>query len=187
MYNILLIGDSLTDLGFNNGWGYYMKLWYKNKATIINKAICKYTSQMIKNMFMSLIEQTNIQLCTILLGTNDCYNPDLFVSPEHYKKNILSMIDSLREINPCCLILLITPPICKYHHGILDYVYQIYQIIGERPYITLIDLYHGQNNIDLTDLDVDGLHLNKMGNWKIYLKIKDAIENHLQFFTPNSL
>ena len=40
MYNIFLIGDSQTDLGFKNGWGYFFKQWYQNKATIYNKSIC---------------------------------------------------------------------------------------------------------------------------------------------------
>lgn len=187
MYNILLIGDSHTEFGFRNGWGLHLKGWYHNKATVINKGICKYSSQMIKDIFLKLIEKQTFHLCTILLGTNDCYNPNSLVSPVVYKQNILFMIDTLRKINPTCLIFLITPPICKIHADIMQYVEKIYQIIGERPFITLIDLYNGTNNIDYSDLNSDGVHLNSSGNWKIFSKIKDTIENHISFFAPHSL
>jgi lysophospholipase L1-like esterase len=183
MYNILLIGDSLTDLGYHshNGWGYYMKLRYNNKANIINKGICNYSSQMIKDLFYNLLDNSIIHLYTILLGTNDCYNNNVYVSPNQYKENILFMIDTIRNTNPNCFILLITPPICSYHNGIYEYVDRIYQIIKERQDITLIDLHNGPNNIELIDLDKDGLHFNKKGNWKIYTKVKDAVEKHLYF------
>jgi lysophospholipase L1-like esterase len=187
MYNILLIGDSHTELGYKNGWGHHMKLWYQNKANVINKGISNYSSQMIKDIFLKLIEKQNFHLCTILLGTNDCYNPNSLISPSIYKENILFMIDTLRKMNPTCLIFLITPPICKIHPGIMQYVEKIYQIIGERSFITLIDLHNGSNKIDQSDLNSDGVHLNSSGNWKIFSNIKDTIENHISFFAPNSL
>lgn len=187
MNNILLIGDSLTEFGYKNGWGDHLKEWYHNKATVINKGISKYSSLMIKDIFLKLIEKQNFKLCTILLGTNDCYNPNCLVSPFVYKQNILFMIDILRKINPTCLIFLITPPICNIHPGIMQYVDKIYEIIGERPFITLIDLYNGTNNIDYSDLNGDGVHLNSSGNFKIFIKIKETIENHISFFAPHSL
>ena len=186
MYNIFLIGDSLTDLGFRNGWGAFLKQWYKNKAIIHNKSICNYTSLMIKNVLKELINNHTLDICTILLGSNDCYNSNLYVSPDNYKHNILYIIDQMRKINPTCIILLITPPLCKIHKGIFDYVGKIYQIIGERPHITLIDLHHGTNKFDYSDLHTDGLHLNANGNYKIFNKIKDAIETYLPFISPNS-
>ena len=91
------------------------------------------------------------------------------------------MIDNIRKMNPNCFILLITPPICDFHNGILEYVDCIYKIIGERPNITLIDLHNGPNKIELVDLEKDGLHFNKNGNWKLYSKVKDEIEKHLYF------
>ena len=182
-----MIGDSQTNLGFKNGWGYHLKNWYDKKATVINKGLNGYSSQMVKDIFPKLIENTYLHLCTILLGSNDCYNPNSLVSSEIYKQNILFIIDTVRKINPTCLVFLITPPLCRFHTGINEYVNKIYQIIGERPFITLIDLHNEPNKIDLSDLTSDGLHLNTSGNWKIFQKIKNIIENHITFFAPSSL
>lgn len=187
MYNILLIGDSQTNLGFKNGWGNHLKIWYDKKATVINKGLNGYSSQMVKDIFSKLTENTYFHLCTILLGSNDCYNPNSLVSPEDYKQNILFMIDNLRKINPTCLVFLITPPVCRIHLGISEYVNKIYQIIGERPFITLVDLHSEPHKIELADLTSDGLHINASGNWKIFQKIKNIIENHISFFAPSSL
>ena len=71
--------------------------------------------------------------------------------------------------------------------GILSYVGVIYQIIGERPHLTLIDLYNGTNKLDLTDLHPDGLHLNSKGNFKVFNILKDVIETYLPFISPKSL
>jgi len=203
MHNILLIGDSLTYLGSHKerGWVNYLKMWYKNKANIINKGLCLYTSKMIRDEFDEITCNTigKFDLCTILLGTNDCYNPNLHITPGIYKENILFMIDNLLSKNPNCIIFLITPPSCKINECILEYVDQIYDIVSEiqiqkqkqkqkqKQLIILIDLYKGNNNIDCTDLDQDGIHLNTSGNWKIYCKIKEAIEKQISFFTPNNL
>jgi lysophospholipase L1-like esterase len=187
MYNILLIGDSLTYLGLDNGWGAYLKNWYQNKVDIIDKSICKYTSNMIKENLNELINIKNYSICSILLGTIDCYNSNCHCSPDEYKNNINYIIDYLWKINPHCYILLITPPLCSLNKDILLYVNELYKIVEENKHIILVDLYKGHNNIELYDLSVDGLHLNNSGNWKVYCKIKEAIEKHLPCFHPNRL
>ena len=198
MYNILLIGDSLTYLGSHKekGWVNYLKMWYKNKANIVNKGLCQHSSQMVRDKFHEITLTfgnfySKFDMCTILLGTNDCYNPNFYTTPNIYKENILFMIDNLRIKNPNCIIFLITPPSCKINDCILDYVNQIYNIVSERQkqkqLITLIDLHKGNNKIDYSDLDYDGIHLNASGNWKIYCKIKESIEKQFYFLTPNNL
>jgi lysophospholipase L1-like esterase len=187
MLNILLIGDSLTDLGMINGWVGHLKYWYQNKINFLNKSICKYTSKMIKEKLNDLIDIKQFSLCTILLGTNDCYNSNYCVSPTDYKDNINYIIDYLWKINPHCYILLITPPLCSLNKNILLYVNEIYKIVEENKHIILVDLYKGRNNIELYDLSVDGLHFNNSGNWKVYCKLKEIIEKHLPCFHPNKL
>lgn len=194
MLNILLIGDSLTYLGSDKakGWVNLLKMWYKNKANIINKGICLNTSQMIRDKFDEIIKcdfSYVCNVCTILLGTNDCYNPNFHISPEIYKENIIYMIDELKTQNPNCIILLITPPLCKINEDIQEYVNQIYEIayIKKSQLVSLIDLYHGTNNINHNDLESDNIHLNSSGNWKIFCKIKQAIETQYSFLIPNNL
>jgi len=200
MYNILLIGDSLTYLGSEKekGWVNYLKGWYKNKVNIINKGINHHTSKMIINKLDQITNiniynnnfNNNIELYTILLGTNDCYNPYFHVNANQYKENILYIINNLKNKNPNSIILLITPPICKINGVILEYVNEIYKIVNnlqKNQLVTLVDLYHGTNNIDYSDLENDGMHLNSSGNWKIYCKIKETIEKQYSFFAPNNL
>jgi lysophospholipase L1-like esterase len=176
---ILLIGDSLTEwYQSNNGWGEQMKKWYDNKATIINKGFGGYTSEMIKNMITDIIgnkKNNNLILCTILLGTNDCYFVGRQTSSENYKKNILFIIDYIHNINPHTIILLATPPTASGDtNKIIDYVNKVHQIKKERPYIYLIDLHKDPFKIIIRDL-YDGIHFNQSGSNKLFQNIQYTI------------
>ena len=77
MYNVFLIGDSLTNYGdkLDYGWSQKMKQWYKEKAIVHSKGYPGYTSQMIRDNFPLIMGNVMHPLfCTILLGTNDCYS-----------------------------------------------------------------------------------------------------------------
>ena len=68
MYNILLIGDSLTEWGNGeNGWAGYLTKWYSNKANVINKGFAGYNSKMIVDIMTTItFNIPNLILCTIL-------------------------------------------------------------------------------------------------------------------------
>ena len=165
--DILLIGDSLTQwYEEKNGWVDQMKKWYNGKANVINKGFGGYTSEMIKGIITNIVpnkKNLNIRLCSILLGTNDCYYNGRYISPDNYKKNILFLIDYMRNINPNITILIGTPPTTGGDpNKILDYVNRVHQIKKERPYIHVIDLHKDPFKIVATDL-TDGIHFNMMG------------------------
>lgn len=183
MYNFALIGDSLTNRGFQhmNGWPKLLHAKY-NKARILNYGYDGYTSSMLQNMIKRLIPNNNIFFTTILLGTNDCYSSS-FVSPEQYKKNIIYIVQYIHQLNPQCIILLITPPICKLNNYIFEYVQQIHDIGKEFPFISIIDLHKGSNSILLEDLH-DGIHFGESGHYKLFLNIQDVLKEkygHISF------
>ena len=186
--DILLIGDSLTQwYEEKNGWVDQMKKWYSGKATVINKGFGGYTSEMIKGIITTIVpnkKNPNIRLCTILLGTNDCYYNGRYVSPDNYNKNILFLVDYMRNINPNIIILIGTPPTTAGDpNKILDYVNRIHQIKKERPYIHLIDLHKDPFKIVAADL-TDGIHFNQNGCNKLFQNIQNTINRHCNKLTP---
>ena len=175
MYNFALIGDSLTNYGFqlNVGWPKLLHSCYP-KANVLNYGYSGYTSSMLQSMIKRLIPNGNIFFATILLGTNDCYSSS-FVSPEQYKQNITYIIKYIYKLNPNCIIFLITPPICKLNNYIFEYVEQINSIGKENKSIQIIDTHTGANKIILEDL-YDGIHFGESGHRKLFNIINNTLK-----------
>jgi lysophospholipase L1-like esterase len=183
--SILLIGDSLTQLASEeNGWVYQLKKWYHGKALVINKGFVGYTSKMIVDIMPKIIlDIKNLKFCTILLGTNDCYNPKTGIIPlDKYKINILSIIQSIRNINPNAIIFLITPPISKINNNIIHYANTVRSICDNFKNVDLIDLYT-DNAITINDL-IDAVHFNANANNKLFEKIKNKINCKYKSLAP---
>ena len=190
MFDILLIGDSLTQWNYDNesGWGYKMKEWYYNKANVHNKGFAGYSSTMVKNIFHQfLLGDPQVICCTILLGTNDCHLAVPPVSPQEYKSNLLYMIETIHNLNPLAVILLITPPITGYKNDdILHYVNVVRELCHNQLRIRIVDLYSGKNEIRLTDL-YDCVHINESGNLKLYESIQDVLYTYYDCICPAKL
>ena len=187
MYNILLIGDSLTEWGNGeNGWAGYLTKWYSNKANVINKGFAGYNSKMIVDIMPTItFNIPNLILCTILLGTNDCYNINGLAPIDEYKKNITSIINHIHNLNPNIIIFLITPPVSKINNNIMFYAKSLKQIYTHQTNVVLIDL-HTDNSITVNDL-CDAVHFNENANNKLFEKIKNTINNEYSFLSPNKL
>jgi len=190
MFDILLIGDSLTQWNYNTeiGWGYKMKQWYAGKANIHNKGFAGYSSTMIKNIFHEfLLGNPQIICVTILLGTNDCHGSETKVSPAEYKQNLAYMIETIHNINHLAVILLITPPITEHNNdNILHYVNVVRELCYNQLRIRIVDLHSGKNDITLADL-YDGVHINESGNIKLYEHIKDTLHTYYDCICPDKL
>ena len=191
MYNFTLIGDSLTNYGFqqNYGWPKLLHSYYP-KAHVMNYGYNGYTSSMLQSMMKRLIPNNNIFFATILLGTNDCYSSS-FVSPEQYKQNINYIIQYIHKLNPNCIILLITPPICKLNDYIFEYIDQIYSIKKENTssMLQIVDLHCGPYKIIMEDL-YDGIHFGETGHHKLFKNIQHTIKekfNTISFHHLNPL
>jgi lysophospholipase L1-like esterase len=189
---IILIGDSLTEWNFKeNGWGKKLQDWYGEKATIINEGYAGYNSKMIKEIIHQIIpKKSNKQellICTILLGTNDCFFQGRQISFQDYKLNILYIVDYIHLTNQKTEILLITPPISVYQKAIAQYINALYEIKKERNFINIVNLHHNPHAIIvLTDL-YDGIHINDSGNDKLFKNVQNSIFYHYNSYTPSKL
>jgi len=186
---IILIGDSLTEWNFKgNGWGKKMQNWYGTKVQIINEGYAGYNSKMIKEIISSIVKpQDNtfeLLLCTILLGTNDCFLEPRIIPFQEYKQNILSTIDYIRMMHPKTEILLITPPITghppKMKITFPNYINALYEIKKERKFVNIVNLHNPPNNLLVSDL-TDGVHINDSGNDKLFKNVQNAIMCYYPF------
>lgn len=187
MHDILLIGDSLTEWNFKNGWGNDIKKWYQTKCNMYNYGYAGWTSaQMKKEMPLIMKNHSFPMICTLLLGTNDCYFQGQYVSPNDFKQNIIHIIDYIRSFNVYAVILLITPPICHLDKKIKPYVFKTREIALEKA-LALIDLHNpGPFQIGYNDLE-DGMHFNESGNKKLFEHIKSTILTKFDVISPGAL
>ena len=187
MHDILLIGDSLTEWNYENGWGQKMKEWFKDKANVINCGYGGYTSQTIKENIQWITYAHRFpMICTIWLGTNDCYYNGFQVPLQEYKQNIVHIIQHIRSLHTYCVILLITPPVCQLNTSILYYVVKTREIAREQC-VPLVDLHKpGRFQITLSDL-YDGTHINEKGNKKLFENIKHTLLTHFSIVCPDAL
>ena len=189
---IILIGDSLTEWNFKeNGWGKKLQDWYGEKVTIVNKGYAGYNSKMIKDIIHEIIptppNKQDLLICTILLGTNDCFFEGRQLSFQDYKLNILSIVDYIHLTHPKTEILLITPPTSGYQKPMTQYINSLYEIQAERIFINIINLHDNPpNNLMLTDL-YDGVHINDSGNEKLFKNVQNAIFYYYNYYIPSRL
>ncbi|KAK5672272.1 isoamyl acetate-hydrolyzing esterase [Batrachochytrium dendrobatidis] len=132
---ILLLGDSLTQRAFvpqQLGWGAQLANTYIRKLDVINRGFSGYTTAWYKDILPSILaaetsviavhstntsiqkSSSNIQLATVLLGSNDASCPNLcptqHVPLETYKANLDAILTTIQETTPCTRIVLMTPP-----------------------------------------------------------------------------
>ena len=188
---IILIGDSLTEWNFKgNGWGKKMQDWYGEKVTVVNAGYAGYNSRMIKEMIHQIVpkNKNEILICTILLGTNDCFYNIRKLSSQEYKINMLYIIDYIHSVHPKTEILVITPPVSGSPFNMLPYVNALYEIKQERNYINIVDLHTNPHNLLISPSDLyDGIHLNDSGNDKLFKLVQNSIFYYYNHYIPSNL
>ena len=183
---IILVGDSLTDWYFKDGlWGNQLQKWYNTKATVFNKGVAGYTSRLIRELLpFSILHNKNILFCTILLGTNDCSSKKLFVDCNEYKKNLLDIIDYIHLLSPTTVILLATPPLVNDKKvNIKPYVMKIWEILSERPFISILDIHSIITAQDLYDY----VHFSQKGSEKVFKLIQKILIEKYPCLLPQNL
>jgi isoamyl acetate esterase len=113
MAQIILLGDSLTQLGFE-GWAAKLADVYQRRADVINRGCSGYNT----NDFLKYIPLpqscTNVCLVTIFFGANDASlydeNPRQHVPLEDYRSNLKTLIQAVKKQYNSPRILLINPP-----------------------------------------------------------------------------
>ena len=192
---IILIGDSLTEWSFKeNGWGKKLQDWYGEKVTIVNEGYAGYNSKMVKELMHDILpkphsqinKKNEILLCTILLGTNDCYFEGRKIAVQEYKKNILDIINHIHSGYPEAEILLITPPPTGFQIPMTKYIGVLHEIKKDCPFINILNL-HTHPTIILTSDLFDGIHFNDSGNNKLFKYVQNAIFYYYNRFIPVKL
>ena len=202
---ILLIGDSITELSQNaenNGWGALLAGHYVRSADILNRGFSGYNSLWIKFLLPQIIPNDNYNkedyiMATILLGSNDCSTRQQHVPPTEYKHHLSSIINYLiTQVNPNIKIILITPPPIDFDKGwsersSVEHYADAVKTLAEEMHIPVINLWGPTLGIKVdskinpkTDL-IDGLHLSKSGNQKLFLAIKAIIYTKFPQLIPD--
>ena len=193
MVNVIAIGDSLTNYGFQkDGW-----------ATLIQKAYPTIhiqnfgengisSSEMVKQL-PSFVDENAIRyanLATIWLGTNDVLRYyEQTISFQQYYHNIVTIIHYLKYINPSLQVILIGVPVSKFSvnqfiskEESFSYKFNS-QLLNlskhyHLPFVNLMDNCDG-NEILLEDL-YDGIHMNETGQKKTFFKIINVLKHFVQ-------
>lgn len=182
---IVLIGDSLTQFGFNPetfGWGTLLQYKYIRKLDVLNRGYSGYTTR----WYPTPIDlPSDTQLVTLLLGSNDAAIHSVQSVPlEEYSARLEAMIN---EITSCTRLLLITPPpvkrpdrnnanTIKYRNACLTLA-QTHDI----PCLDTWELFEISNDDNDLIMDLyfcDGLHLSKEGNQKLFQGVVDCINQY---------
>jgi isoamyl acetate esterase len=112
MAEILLLGDSLTQLGFE-GWAATLANVYQGRADVINRGRSGYNTKNVLD-YIVLPSCYHLSLVTIFLGANDASlpseNPRQYISLEDYSRNLKTLIQRVNEKYNSPRILLINPP-----------------------------------------------------------------------------
>ncbi|KAJ3247416.1 hypothetical protein HDU78_004390 [Chytriomyces hyalinus] len=117
---IVLVGDSITEIGFNPdwlGWAGLVTAHASPKRDTFNRGFGGYTTRDLSRMFKDLLASTltlttkTHALVTIYLGANDATYPG---TPQHvpldeYKRHLGSFLDHIGSEYPDTKVLLITP------------------------------------------------------------------------------
>ncbi|KAJ3285056.1 hypothetical protein HDU79_007626 [Rhizoclosmatium sp. JEL0117] len=119
-YNqILLLGDSLTESGASDkyGWGHQLIHRYSRKMTVDIFGFGGYNSYWLKiatpHLLASHLSPTRLQLATLLIGTNDSVfqeKSNRRVPVQRYKQYVAEIVHQIRAFAPDVRILVLTPP-----------------------------------------------------------------------------
>ncbi|AAQ15951.1 esterase, putative [Trypanosoma equiperdum] len=119
MSHILLLGDSLTEWGFECGWASRLSNVYVRRADVINRGLCGYNTRWILSILKNDESRHHLLpayaprplFITLLLGSNDCATGGQAVPLHEFKSNLRAIIDLVRKhASPVGGIFLMTPP-----------------------------------------------------------------------------
>ncbi len=114
---IVLMGDSITQNGWNNPSGYVRMLsaafWANkmNKVVLVPCGISGHNSEHMAKRFERDVLKNKPQFLTLSCGVNDVWHPFLYpgqnkgIKLEDYKKNITSMVEQAQAANIKVLLL----------------------------------------------------------------------------------
>lgn len=202
MKTILLLGDSITDCGHsfdpdNLGHGYVRCISEKLSDNIkcINKGIDCFTVPALRRLWKTQCLSLSPDVITILIGINDLAvmkntGMDFTQGVEHFTKNYGELLEEIRLITDCPIILMepfIFPYPAEYAlwepelHEMCEAISQL-ALQYHAQFLPLWDAlasaakFHGYVRIT-----TDGIHLTKLGHEIVAEKLLEMLPIH-EFF-----
>ncbi|ORY44046.1 SGNH hydrolase [Rhizoclosmatium globosum] len=205
-YNqILLLGDSLTESGASDkyGWGHQLIHRYSRKMTVDIFGFGGYNSYWLKiatpHLLASHLSPSRLQLATLLIGTNDSY--------------VAEIVHQIRAFAPDVRILVLTPPpmsvkevwglyafesVKVYREACMDVFRKLEADIGGDRIAMLDtwDLLIGKNEtyLDasfdpslLKGLLYDGVHFSEDGHNRLFAGVVETVESKWPELAPTNL
>ena len=197
---VVLLGDSLTQLGFGDG-GFASELshYYQRRLDVLNRGYAGYNSRWLLDLMREGYDNREVRLAIIFLGANDAALPGerQHVPVDEYKKNLRHIVKIVEKSK---IILICPPPIDQSQRlayqrerygdkatGILERTLETTGTYAEAcaaladelniPCVNIYDSMQATSNWP-TFLS-DGLHLSKEGNQFLAKELIKAIETHL--------
>ena len=206
---ILLFGDSITEQGFGMngkvGWASLLAADYSRRADVLNRGFFGYNSQhALEHVLPSLPLDGNLLFCTIYFGANDATTPgSRQYIPEHqFTTNLNTMVTTIRSQSrqPKLPIILMVPPpldreVWANFKGMDNRSNERHKLYGDsvkevatQQQCGVLDVWtllEGDQSVDMYGKYLtDGLHLNEMGNRKLYKGLHELLQKEYPNVMP---
>ena len=202
---IILLGDSLTQLGFE-GWASTLANVYQRRADIINRGCSGYNTKTFLDYITlpSAGFATNVCLVIIFFGANDASlleeNPRQHISLDEYSQNLKILIQRVNDTYDAPRILLINPSPLDHDQRLLFQKQRYGDLatgrlerttentgryadaclnVGLEVNVPCLDLFHNMIQVpNYSEFLNDGLHFSGKGHAFVGQQVLDAIHQH---------
>jgi lysophospholipase L1-like esterase len=207
---ILLFGDSITEQGFGIngkvGWASLLAADYSRRADVLNRGFFGYNSKHAVDLLPSLplsVETNNLLFCTVYFGANDATSPGSrqYIPEDQFTSNLNTVVTTIRQSSPPKIpIILMTPPpvdgeAWAEFKGLANRSNERHKLYGDlvkevakKQQCSVLDVWtllEGDQSVDVYKKYLtDGLHLNEMGNRKLYEGLRELLKKEHPGLTP---
>ena len=211
---ILLFGDSLTEQGFGMngkiGWASLLAADYSRRADVFNRGFFGYNSQHAVDLLPSLPfdDQSPCLFCTVYFGANDATTPGSrqYISEGQFASNLSNVVTTIqnqqKQSRSIPVILMTPPPLDSVawteFRGLTNRSNERHKLYGEvvkevaqRHNCAVLDVWsllEGDKSVETYNQYLtDGLHLNELGNRKLYSGLSRLIYNVYPELVPQKV
>ncbi|KAF6262335.1 SGNH hydrolase-type esterase domain-containing protein [Scenedesmus sp. NREL 46B-D3] len=211
---VLLLGDSLTELGQaeDGGWSIKLTSAYTRKADVLNRGFSGFNTHAALLALCEITDNLSRQqvlLATVWLGANDAAllgrrDASAHVPLEQYRSNLLNITSQLRAAGVQHVVLLTPPPVNdaapdavrpgegappRLFNTTAQYAAAV-RAAAAQTAVLLLDvwqLFLKQPSWKQQLLASDGLHLSKRGQQEVYQALMQLVEQQLPDLRPSAL
>ncbi|KAJ9450903.1 GDSL esterase/lipase [Diplonema papillatum] len=199
---VVVIGDSLTELGFRTGgWASQLTAWYTRKADVFNRGLSGYNTEWVARVLDDLLDGLGAlgenHLFLIFLGANDSALDGGGASRKHvplsrFEENLGAIVMGIRRSAPKARLLFLTPlPVTRVEERtnatVKQYAAAVLAAAG-RLSLPAVDLWAAASGrAGWEAMLSDGLHLAPSGERFVFETVALAIKEHCPDFHPDTL